>query len=78
MAMHIYMKNAAGSYNYRGEAGPNDDPVSFRRLMAARGQEVVISATAPPGAYLPNGNLDVARCKNIAAVDIPELNAEVN
>ena len=30
MAQHIYMQNPAGTYNYRGEAGPNDDPAPNR------------------------------------------------
>lgn len=49
MAQHIYMKNPSGRYNYRGEAGVGDDPVSFRRLMEARGIAVVIRADAAPG-----------------------------
>lgn len=49
MAQHIYMQNPAGTYNYRGEAGPNDDPVSFRRKMATQGVSVVIRGDTNPG-----------------------------
>ena len=56
MATHVYMsvapcpRAADGSlapaseavFNYRGEAGPADDPVGFRRRMAARDHLVVL------------------------------------
>ena len=46
MAMHIYMEDGPGSgrLKYRGEAGPADDPQSFKRLMEARGFAVRIEA----------------------------------
>jgi hypothetical protein len=52
--MHVYMskttRNEEGKevatdvLKYRGEAGPNDDPDSFKRLMEARGMTVHLSA----------------------------------
>lgn len=34
-----------GRMKYRGEVGPNDDPVSFKQLMEDRGHRVVITGT---------------------------------
>ncbi|MGE0373169.1 MAG: hypothetical protein AB7Q01_14975 [Gammaproteobacteria bacterium] len=50
MAVHIYMAVKAGKcdeFNYRGEAGINDDPKSFQDLMAEQGFEVIL-ADSPP------------------------------
>jgi len=39
MAQHIYLETAPGSnkFKYRGEAGPADDPRSFKEKMEANG-----------------------------------------
>lgn len=53
--MHIYLERDAeleggrrkplGILNWRGEAGPGDDPVSYKRMMEKRGLRVHLSQT---------------------------------
>jgi len=64
MAIHVYMSvepctlspdgrllpDQAAVFNYRGEAGPADDPHSFRKFMARKGHLVVLTAGRIEGA----------------------------
>lgn len=50
MATHIYLqctdrdtKKPIDRFNHRGEAGPNDDPVSFQAVMEKRELKVILS-----------------------------------
>lgn len=50
MATHIYLqctergtKKPIDRFNHRGEAGPNDDPASFKAVMEKRGLKVILS-----------------------------------
>lgn len=52
MAVHVYLqqqnkstKQALPSFRYRGETGPNDDPQSFKRVMARKGLKVELTDT---------------------------------
>lgn len=49
--MHIYMAtDTTGTlFNYRGQAGPNDDPVSFKFRMEKQGLAVIIRSDNAPG-----------------------------
>jgi len=43
--IHIYLETRPRSevYNYRGEAGPHDDPQSFKRLMEKKNLRVYLT-----------------------------------
>ena len=43
--IHVYLETRPGSelYNYRGEAGPNDDPQSFKKLMKKKDLRVYLA-----------------------------------
>lgn len=49
--MHIYMATDTSGqlFNYRGEAGPNDDPESFKLKMEKQGYLVILRNDASPG-----------------------------
>ena len=61
MAIHIYMSAAKqgvavdteAKLNYRGEAGPGDDPVSFQRRMAKLGYRVELVADRVASEVVP-------------------------
>jgi len=58
MAIHVYLqmqdktsKEPLRQFRYRGEAGPDDDPQSFKKTMARRNLAVILSPDVVHGPH---------------------------
>lgn len=68
MGIHVYVATDASgqAFNYRGEVGVGDDPISFQRMMAKRGIEVLLRDQGEdPPVTSPTGRVSVDHWRNI-------------